>query len=418
MIYSLKSLFKKNKNLYKIFKLILLVIRKYFHQSKSIYDNLDKVNILKEIDLNYKNYEIFFGYYDKSPFCVNNNLVLYHKVSIYKPYNVVAEICLYNIKSNEHKVIGNTKSWNWQQGSMLQWMPLDNSKIIYNIWDECKKIYMSLEFDIIRNSTRKFKLPVYNLGKQTNKFLSLNFNRLDKYAHGYGYSLYDRRFNFDDKNDGIWELYTTDDCVEDLILSIHEIKRHEPKDCFNNKKHYINHAEYFNGDKEIIFIHRWFSENDTFKSRLLKYDIDNKKITTVLDNEHVSHFSWKSKYELLIFATNSCNERGYFLVNVLDLNQDSIFNKMPKEDGHPTFSPDLNFILTDTYPNFKRKQYLLLYDVFKSNLKIIKKLHSSIKFYDENRCDFHPRWSNDGKWIAIDNTDSGLRSIRLIKLFD
>ena len=47
---------------------------------------------------------------------------------------------------------------------------------------------------------------------------------------------------------------------------------------------------------------------------------------------------------------------------------------------------------------------------------LIGKFLSPLKFNGYNRCDLHPRWSPDGKFISIDSTYAGSRKSYLINV--
>ena len=89
---------------------------------------------------------------------------------------------------------------------------------------------------------------------------------------------------------------------------------------------------------------------------------------------------------------------------------------LPDEDGHPSFSQDRKTILTDTYPNKGRKQYVFLFDTTKCCLYVLDTLWSPFRYFNENRCDLHPRWSYDNKYVCVDNTASGFRSLKLYRV--
>ena len=152
-----------------------------------------------------------------------------------------------------------------------------------------------------------------------------------------------------------------------------------------------------------------------FKSRLLRYDLTNEKLYVLLDNGHVSHYCWKDQEHLLIYATDSKSMKGYLILNIFS-KITKLVAGLPDEDGHPSYSYDNKMILTDTYPNKKRKQHLFVYDVNDRQLKLVDKLYSPFKYFNDERCDLHPRWSMDNKYICVDTTSSGYRGLKLYKI--
>ena len=85
------------------------------------------------------------------------------------------------------------------------------------------------------------------------------------------------------------------------------------------------------------------------------------------------------------------------------------------KDGHPSFSKvDENLMITDTYPNPNDgfKEELVLFDMDKNKIVSKLKLNHLEEFASSAvRCDLHPKWSHDGKYICVDTLDKGFRSI-------
>jgi Tol biopolymer transport system component len=107
------------------------------------------------------------------------------------------------------------------------------------------------------------------------------------------------------------------------------------------------------------------------------------------------------------------NESGdhFYLIDILS-GETKIIGKDVLDtygDGHCSFSQDGRWIVTDTYPDRARHQRLLLYDTRSGRCAILGRFFSPWGFTNSTRCDLHPRWSPDGKWISIDSAYEGLR---------
>ena len=85
-----------------------------------------------------------------------------------------------------------------------------------------------------------------------------------------------------------------------------------------------------------------------------------------------------------------------------------------KEDGHPSFFPSGNMIITDTYPDKFREQSLITYDLNNNEIKTLSKFCVPFKFSGETRCDLHPRLSPNGTYVCVDNVHNNLRSMTVI----
>lgn len=407
---AIKRFIKSNDKLFHGLKSGLLYVR----YVKSIvqpqrYAGLSKIKASLEYVIGEKGYHCWFGYYDKSPMNISNQYVAYTKVSLAAKPGDVADVCIYDIKSKESKVVGKTTTWNWQQGCMPQWV--SETLLRYNAFDNVSKQYVTMIVDVESGLERCYNRACYAANIDYSAFLSLNFYRLDKLAKGYGYPFKTDAMEYE--KDGIWETTVLDNKTT-LLLSlarIIEYNKHYDDDCL----HYINHVTYCPDKNLIMFIHRWQKTGTEFTSRLLIYNRATDKLDTLLDNGHVSHYCWKSDDVLMIYATNTRGEKGYMTVN-LTTKETGLIEGLPKEDGHPTYSKDGRTILTDTYPDNHRDQYLFLFDEEIHELRILDKLYSPFKYFNDERCDLHPRWNYDCSCVMVDNTNLGRRTIKVYKL--
>ena len=102
------------------------------------------------------------------------------------------------------------------------------------------------------------------------------------------------------------------------------------------------------------------------------------------------------------------------------------------DDGHPSFSPDGRYVITDTYPDGRNYRKLLLYDWEKEESTVLEKLYSlPDKKYLETtktvgdyknwgsspfRVDLHPRWDRKGEKVCFDSIHEGKRGVYIFEL--
>lgn len=407
----IKRFVKSNPILFHLLKKGLLYgryVMSLFEKDK--YSNLPNYADLECFEIKDNKYHCYFGYYDKSPVNMNGEYVAFLKIKEGSCPGDLANICIYNIENGDIKSIGQTRTWNWQQGCMLQWINSDT--LAFNYFDSEEGEYMTrIENIKERSALKSIKRAAYSFNRDFSKYLSLNFYRLDLYAKGYGYPYNVDKMEY--SSDGIWEVDVEKE-ESKLIIDLNSIIQYEAKE-YMDCQHYVNHVAYTPDEKSIIFIHRWQLNGGEFKSRLLRFDLLSNKLDTLLDNGHVSHYCWKDNDKLLIYATDSNSVKSYI---ILDINNKSTkrVEGLPDEDGHPSYSNDKKMILTDTYPNNKRVQHIFIYDVQQKQLKIVDKLYSPLKYFNDERCDLHPRWSVDNNYICVDTTSSGYRGIKIYKI--
>ena len=255
---------------------------------------------------------VFFGYYDITPFSKDENNILYLSV---KDGNKIAEVKLYDLNSKKHKILTQTRAWNWQQGSRLRWWPTDDNYVCYNdvIDNEyvCKKININT-----KKVDSVFCKALYDIDPQGTYGLSLNFSRLQRLRPGYGYdSIKDDTINISSPTkDGIYYV----DLLKNESQLIISLKKLAEK-CYdkNADQHYINHISISPNGEKFIFFHIWTIKNsDKWKTCL---SVSNKKGTElkILERDDlVLHYDWIDSNNVLITGYTK-EKKQFFHLNIL-----------------------------------------------------------------------------------------------------
>ncbi len=349
--------------------------------------------------------ELFFGYYDKSPWSSDLSQVVFHRFHD----NKKLEIVVFDRLLNKATVVGNTSTWSSQQGSMVQWL-LCSKQLIFNAL-----IAEGLGAKIIDLDTAKetiIPFPIQTLHPDGKTALTLNYKRLAKMRPEYGYSVAASNFSSDIilAEDGIWQI-DLESGKGELILNLETLIANQTRQEMTDAQHKVNHIMYSPQGSKYVFMHRWISANGKF-SRLYVADHDNHyNLKLLLDDRMVSHYCWRDEEHLLVWGRRKEQGDRYYLINVVTSEKQIIGQGVLDVygDGHPSFSPDRRWILTDTYPDKSRKQHLLLYEVATKKLVEVGSFFAPLKFSNALRCDLHPRWSPDGQQISIDSTYEGKR---------
>lgn len=363
-------------------------------------------------------YEHLFGYYDKSPWDATGTNIIYLKVKDARKNaasNTPAEIIFKNVNNLEEKTIARTNSWNVQQGSMLQWLGPDfETKILYN--DYRNGSFCSVILNIKTNEEKIINAPVYSVSKDGKKALTLDFSRLNTLRPGYGY------MNTDDYTEGvkcpdsacIW-VVDLDDNKIDPILTYRQLYDFEHKSNMDQSFHKVNHIMINPSGDRFMFLHRWI-DNGVKYDRLLTCNIDGSDLYNLLDEDMVSHCNWKDDNTIIAFAHTYEFGNHYYILCDKNAKQKFVLKGLPDVDGHPSYSPDGRYIITDSYPNFNRKQRLYLFDVKTENCKQIAEIYSNKHYKNETRCDLHPRWNSDSSEICFDGAQNNFRQVYTLKI--
>ncbi len=362
----------------------------------------------------------WFSYYDKLQFDHNNRYVLGMEVDFNdrppKPDDVI-KLGMVDLQEDDKWIeFGETVAWSWQQGCMLQWVPQSESEVIYNIRKDGK--FASVIQDVFTGEKRTLPRAVYALSPCGKKAVSVNFARLDNTRPGYGYAGIQDPWGdvFQPEDDGIYvmDLETGE---TRLIISLHQIAVLYNQRTRDGRKSWFNHLLFNTDGSRFIFLHRWFRDADNegrWYTRMFTARPDGGDIFTVADHDMVSHFIWKNPEQILAWSTEENGENHFHVYDDLTEQRKVIGEGILSRDGHCTYSPSREWILTDTYPDKNRMQNLMLYRPSDSKLVKLGKFYLSPDFKGQTRCDLHGRWSRDGKSVCIDSLHSGKRQMYLL----
>ena len=365
-------------------------------------------------------YEYFFGYYDKSPWDATEKYMLCLRVkNAWKEVapKEKAEIVLIDTKnSNEVQVIAETSTWNVQQGCMLQWLgPKYDKEIIYNDFRNGK--YCSVICNVFTQEERIIDFPIYAVSNMGDFAFSLDFSRLHRLRPGYGYSNIEEKTKNEKMPDSccVWYIDLKANKVSEY-LNFQDFYNFEKREEMIDAEHKVNHIMISPNNKKIMIIHRWFKGQKKY-SRLITCNIKTKKLFNLSDDNMVSHCSWKNNDQILAFLHKNKEGNGYFLMNDGSKKYIHCFPDICN-DGHPSYSPNGKYIVTDTYPNRARIQEVKIIDSNeeKNNVKVIAKVFSPFKYDNDTRCDLHPRWNRKGDKICIDSTFEGKRELYVVEV--
>jgi Tol biopolymer transport system component len=205
--------------------------------------------------------------------------------------------------------------------------------------------------------------------------------------------------------------------VRTLLHSMEQIAAVNHRPGMDSGLNWVNHLLFNTDGSRLIFLHRWReteSLSGPWSTRMFTLGVDGTDPHIVSDNNMVSHFIWKNPEEILAWSREPETGNRYHFYNDAKATVEVIGEGVLTRDGHCTYSPDGEWILTDTYPDGDRMQHLMLYRPSDGKLVKLGAFYQAREHKGEFRCDLHPRWSRDGKSVVVDSLHTGKRQMYLV----
>jgi len=369
--------------------------------------------------------EYFFGYYDKSPWDATQRYMLcmranntWSDVSPKEPADIIL-IDTTKAKDEDGRVrkLAETRAWNIQMSCMLQWLGPDyQSKILYNDFRDGR--FCAVILNVESGEERVIDAPVYSVSADGKFALTLDFARLYSLRPGYGY------YNVPEVTKDV--ALPDAPCIWTVDLESGEVKpllKYTDFAAFQPRKemqengavHKVNHIMLSPNGKRFMVLYRWFNGQRKY-TRLITCNIDGSDMYVLSDDDMVSHCYWKNDDEIIAFENKHSGGPGYYLMKDKTQEYTHLWSKY-SNDGHPSYSPDRSFVVTDSYPDRARIAEIKLLkdtDIEAKDVKILARVFAPFRYDNDTRCDLHPRWSRDGKTICFDAVFEGHRGLYIV----
>ncbi len=409
-------------------------------------------------------YSEWFGYYNYDVLNLTHDKMLCNRVtfdarSITKEDTV--QLGYYDLTDGSWKEIDTSDSFNWQQGAMLQWLPGDGNenKVIYNL--SVDNSFKSVVCDIESGEKKYIDFPVYCVTPDGRFSISLNYER-SYFCRAYHYQsvvnpAYDVRVAEDD---GVFKVDLENNTVE-RIIDIKDVIEADFQADFDSAKHWLEHIMINSSGTRLAFLHR-FSYGNAYTTRLFVADADGKNLQIIKGwkNNDWSHFGWCGDDEFVIYSIKkNAFQTGYAkqvqkagkkfspmaivdkivhlpvlrgikdrlkpsqkmyehfrLDNGVFVNDKNYDNKKYFSiDGHPSFTPDGKYMITDSYPDESGYQYLYIFNTETRKCIKVGEFRAPLKGNPAS-CDLHPKLSRDAQYVAVDTAHTGRHKLTLFKI--
>lgn len=360
----------------------------------------------------------FFGYYDKHCWNASQRYIAALETDFMERAPEAGDRAIIGLidtaNGNQWTPVAETYAWNWQQSCMLNWLRSEpENTLIYNqrIGDR----FVSIVQNIQTGATRTLPRPIYALSPDGKFAITGSFSRLHWKRPGYGYAgVPDPNQDvLAPDNDGLyWMDMETGN--NRLIISIDQMRHFQPRPDMENAEHWFNHFLISPDNRRFSFLHRWRRGTNSWYTRLVTANPDGSDIYLMADDDHVSHYDWFTASQVVAWATHRRLGTHYLLYTDQTDQVEIVGNDVFSVDGHCSYSPDRQWMMTDTYPDAEDNRTLMLFHLASETRIDIGKFYAPPQLQGPIRCDLHPRWSRDGKKVCIDSAHEGHRQVYVI----
>ncbi len=336
-----------------------------------------------------------------------------------------ASLCMIDAESGEVREIARTCAWNFQQGTMQQWLgSAADSMVIFNDCREGKFVAVIMNAFTGRVE-RVIDRPVSAVSHDGRSAVSINFARLHQTRPGYGYAGAGQEARLDEDHPADEGLFRIDleTGESQLIVSLDQVfALNPPPGRPDSLPFWFNHTLINRDDSRVFFLGRRPRESGGWCTASYTVGLDGSGLRCVLDYDWGgSHFDWLSAERLMVTCWY---QDSHLLSHLLFSDTESQSGRdyrvlgrgMLTNDGHGRFSDDGRWMVTDTYPMHGSRS-LMLMRMSDDALLRLGTFDDHTDIYDGPwRCDLHPAFDKSGRRLVFDSVDDGTRQVYLAKL--
>lgn len=350
----------------------------------------------------------FYGYYTSSPENDKGQIVFCSPLSDNK-------VGVYVRDNGQDIFIGETMTYNLQQGCMSQWGYTYCNRVYYNRYNEDGDYYECAVYDVdLYKEIDLLPMPINALSKQEDYALSLNYDRLAQMRPDYGYFCRKNVVLPENENDGIWHVDIKTKEIK-LIISLRQLIDLKPMETMQGAKHKVNHIDISPDGKRFMFLHRWVGPQGRFM-RLITANADGSDLYILNGDKMTSHSYWIDNNHIVSFCHTPETGDAYVMFEDKTDNRKLLSSKLPKIDGHPSTINHGDWMITDTYPGYDAMSRLYLYNVKTDDIICLGRFYQPLKYQGSRRIDLHPKWNKQGRKIYFESGHEGKRRLYCISI--
>lgn len=369
----------------------------------------------------------FFGYYGISPWNRSGKYLLCLESDFQDHLpgpDEPASVGIVDADTGEFAKVSETRAWNFQQGAMLHWNPLEpETQILYNDRRDDQVVSVMLD---VKSGARRY-LPRAISGVHNGPYaLSLTYGRLTRMRPVVGYVGVEdpNPLSPHPDNDGVWLMDLSKGRLR-LVVRIGDVyrlllKKHPE---LEDQHMWLNHTVFNKDDSRFLFLARIWKEQPVrqLESAMFTAGLDGSNLREVVPfGKGVSHFDWRNSREIIATFRFDSDTKQHVLFTDGREDYRRIGEGFLSGDGHCSFAPGGNWMVTDRNNAGKIEKQLMIYHVKRKEGVLLGSFPMKEKKFlsGDLRCDLHPRWNRRGDAICFDalETESWTRQLHVATL--
>lgn len=374
------------------------------------------------------NEQVFFGYYDVPALDGAGRRHLAHRVPFRDRMPVAtdeAELGTFALDgTGGFQPFARTRAWNFQQGSMLQWLGDGSGRVFYNEVRPDGRDYRGVLHDLSTGRRAYTDRALANVSRDGRWGIGIDFDRMHDFRPGYGYALRDdpRADVRHPADDGVWicDLRTG---ASRLVLSLaalyEQVKGASP---LWEEKLLINHITFNPSATRLVLLLRNFPPaaprpkgQPAWRTAVFTVARDGTDLRPLVAPGMASHYHWRDDSTIVFWSDGPQGAQLYEITDAPAPRFAAIDPAFFKRDGHCSYSADARWMLYDSYPDAKRLQWLWVYDLANRQGRELGQFFSPVVPVADIRCDLHPRWLPGGR-VSFDSTHEGFRGLYVVEV--
>ena len=372
-------------------------------------------------------------FYDVTPFSPSHRFLAVNKLPFQDHDPVLGEtcdICVIDLQEKTIETVYTTKGWGFQLGANLNWGATDRH--LYTN-DVIGNEPVCVRIDLETRETKAFAGPMYHIAPDESRVMGFPLDLINATQRGYGVpETPDTELlppgAADDQ--GLW---STDLAANEktLFMSCAGLAAHVPnREKFDGGTFYFFHTKFNKQNTRIMQVFRCMHpELKGWNPQLFTFNTDGSNVKLAVTHAQWApgghHPNWHPDGEHLIMNLKPDGETLRFVRFKYDGSDFTVLSENRLGSGHPSITPDGQWIAADAYPGEPVTRDLendevpiRLFNVHQDSEENICTIYTLGKGRGTLRCDPHPAWSPDYKKVAFNGAPGGVRQVFVADLSD